>query len=27
MPDVLSALPTFNPKTGEVVVVAETPKG
>ena len=27
MPDALSALPTFDPKTGEVIVVAETPKG
>src|SRR5215213_321261 len=27
MPAALSELPTFDPKTGEVVVVAETPKG
>lgn len=27
MPDALSALPTFDPKTGEVIVVTETPKG
>ena len=27
MPEALSALPTFDPKTGEVIVVAETPKG